>query len=513
VVAGPSFGTIQWSNAITKNGSASFSSPCVSSTGHVFFGAEDGFLYALDAVTGVEVWEQDTTGGAVSISSPTLYEAMDMVFLASGSSTSAVRAFNMSNGEELWEYEGYGDNLRSRVAIDQASNQLFVSFGNAKNVRSLSIFDGSLNWISNIKAFVSSSPSLANGLVFVVATNGLYGLNMTTGIQRYFFAAAGNTYSAPFTEGSLVYFGTTDKFVYCVTTDTTTSTTHVEYAPATTAFTNNISSITHQPSSASTLHPSTLHPSRQPSLAMTTSPSNRARLSRQPTCNPTIATTKSGSPSTSKPSSKPKTSNAPSASPSLAPSIDSKQQQQPTNSKGVKVMQLVWKVARTSGGVASAVVDRRAVYIGSNDGTLYAINKTQGTISWTYKTSRHQAFSATAQIGPHRLIYIGTLEGDFVAIGDNSDLKYSTPKDNSDKSKDELLTSVDIAMIILIPLLFLCACSSWYGRKYRQHQAMKEQNALATAYERRMSNAESGTEKGFEQQFSMQQQVPMQQQV
>ena len=81
-----------------------------------------------------------------------------------------------------------------------------------------------------------------------------------------------------------------------------------------------------------------------------------------------------------------------------------------------------WSYA-TGGGVWSSpsVDDAGVVYIGSEDGALYAINP-NGTRKWRYVTSS-SILSAPA-IGPDGVIYIGSGDGGFYAINPNGTRKW-----------------------------------------------------------------------------------------
>ena len=80
-----------------KTGSEVFSSPSVSN-GVVYFGSNDGFVYALDATNGDLLWRTNM-GGAV-LSSPAVLGEL----LYAGSSDGNLYALNLLGGEVVWTF-------------------------------------------------------------------------------------------------------------------------------------------------------------------------------------------------------------------------------------------------------------------------------------------------------------------------------------------------------------------------------------------------------------------------
>jgi len=83
---------------------------------------------------------------------------------------------------------------------------------------------------------------------------------------------------------------------------------------------------------------------------------------------------------------------------------------------------LKWKF-KTEGGIDSspAIGQDGTIYVGSDDGNLYAINP-NGTLKWKFKTK--SVVSSSPAIGPDGTIYVGSLDHNLYAINPNGTLKW-----------------------------------------------------------------------------------------
>jgi len=149
-----SSGRIKW---YSNTSGAVVSSPAVAN-GTVYVGSNDTNVYAFDATTGAKKWDSPT-GGAVT-SSPAV--AYDMVFV--GSNDNRTYAFNATTGEQVWNYTTRGA-VSSSPAV---SNDGKVFVGSCDDsVYGLNAFTGIKirEWKTN--GPVCSSPAIANGTIFV----------------------------------------------------------------------------------------------------------------------------------------------------------------------------------------------------------------------------------------------------------------------------------------------------------------------------------------------------------
>lgn len=142
--------------------------------GKVIFGGSSNRVYALDEVSGVELWRSISLTGSLT-GNPSYSDGRVFVTSSSG----YLYCINATTGAKLWE------------------NQL-TSTGQ-----------------------IQSSPTVANGRVYVTTTdNYLFGCDVTTGSYDsiWYFVAGDKIYSSPAVSGNMVYFGCDDGKVYALDT-------------------------------------------------------------------------------------------------------------------------------------------------------------------------------------------------------------------------------------------------------------------------------------------------------
>jgi outer membrane protein assembly factor BamB len=132
------------------------SSPAIEG-GVVYVGSPDGYLYALDASSGAKVWSFGT-GGKVS-SSPAVLNGVVYV----GSEDGNVYALNASTGVKIWQYD-VGSPVYSSPSI--ADGLLYIGEYGGSSVLALNLMDGSVAWSHPIE-YVFASPAIANGVLYV----------------------------------------------------------------------------------------------------------------------------------------------------------------------------------------------------------------------------------------------------------------------------------------------------------------------------------------------------------
>jgi len=94
------------------------SSPCVAD-GKVFFGCDNQELYALDALTGEQLWQATFDDGPGQVGSPTTGNGLVYV-----QSINHIRAFDMETGNEVWMVNELGGSGGANPYLD--GNRLFV---------------------------------------------------------------------------------------------------------------------------------------------------------------------------------------------------------------------------------------------------------------------------------------------------------------------------------------------------------------------------------------------------
>lgn len=175
--------------------------------GHIFFGSDDGKLYALIANNGRFLWEYDT-GSAVR---STPFVTNDRIIF--GTEGGEVVALEL-NGNRKWAF-------RTRRAV---SSSPIVDHENICYVGSMDGFiyaidadNGYSQWRLRTSGPIISSPELGEGFVYISSTDGkLYCINTASGKERWNFDTGKPIVSSPRVFDGIVYFGGTDKNLYAV---------------------------------------------------------------------------------------------------------------------------------------------------------------------------------------------------------------------------------------------------------------------------------------------------------
>ena len=176
--------------SIFPTGDRFVSSP-IYSDGVIFFGSDDGNVYAVDAKTGRQVWRH-TTGGPVpstpAIGGDTLYiGSYDGKFYALNARTGAMRWKFATDGERRFEAKGlHGMQPKNQTIADP--------------------FDVFL-----------SSPVLAEGMVYFGSGDGhVYALSAASGELKWRFETGDVVHAAPAYADGVLYFGSWDSYLYAV---------------------------------------------------------------------------------------------------------------------------------------------------------------------------------------------------------------------------------------------------------------------------------------------------------
>lgn len=214
------------------------SSPAVAE-GTVYFGHSNGNLYALDAKTGATRWKFET--GARIASSPAV--SADTVYF--GSYDSVFYAVDRATGTLKWKFKTDGERrfaaarlngFRPDVEVMPDPFDVYLSspalanglvyFGSGDgNVYGLDARSGALRWTFKTGDVVHSSPAVANGTVYIGSWDTyLYALDALDGKQRWRFKTGDDPdihnqvgiQSSPAVVGGIVYFGCRDNNIYAL---------------------------------------------------------------------------------------------------------------------------------------------------------------------------------------------------------------------------------------------------------------------------------------------------------
>lgn len=204
------------------------SPPMVS--GHmVYVLSDDGRLYCLDAKSGDPIWEFDTGGGAVKRAWPGRTEfAYDYSGSAArisngrvfvGGADGRMFAIDATTGKLHWQFKT-NDIVRSTPLIAEG----LVFFGSRDHfVYALDEKSGSLKWKFDTKEPVVSSPAYQDGKIFIGSrSSDIYAINAATGkpIWNYFYWMSWVESSGTIRD-DVMYIGSSDyQLVFALSTET-----------------------------------------------------------------------------------------------------------------------------------------------------------------------------------------------------------------------------------------------------------------------------------------------------
>jgi outer membrane protein assembly factor BamB len=198
------------------------SSPAVANE-VVYIGSDDGNVYALNAVTGVKIWNYSTSkqplyslGNQVE-SSPTVSDGIVYV----GSVGGNVYALNASTGAEIWNYYTnpdrlYGGGYYHGVTASPAIANGIAYVGSVDgNVYALNSSSGKQIWAKKFFRVLSSA-SVSGDVIYLGIANNVTALNATTGAQIWVFPTQNQINSSSTISEGVVYIGSQDGNFYAL---------------------------------------------------------------------------------------------------------------------------------------------------------------------------------------------------------------------------------------------------------------------------------------------------------
>ncbi|HKG91199.1 MAG TPA: PQQ-binding-like beta-propeller repeat protein [Gemmatimonadaceae bacterium] len=224
----PAFGGLQWR---VQTGGPVRSSPTVAG-GVLYVGSGDGFVYAIDAVSGAVKWRREM-GGAVA-STPAVAGGLVYVGAAGGS----YRALRAADGTVAWTFKAgaevplaWGLESGQVYGSSPAISGSTVLFGAEDgNLYAVDARTGRERWRFAAGARIYDSPAVAGGAVFVGSQRGVvYAVDLASGRERWRYAVAGASdsssrfgfdrttlQSSPTVAGDAVYIGARDGVLYAL---------------------------------------------------------------------------------------------------------------------------------------------------------------------------------------------------------------------------------------------------------------------------------------------------------
>ena len=214
-------------------------SSAVYADGAIFFGGDDGNIYAVDAADGHQLWKR-RTGGPVA-ATPAVAGAMlyvgsyDGKFYALDTRTGAPQWKFATEGERRFEAKGlHGMQPRNQTIADPFDTFLSspvlgggsVYFGSGDgNVYALDAQSGDLKWKFQTGDVVHASPAYADGIVFFGSWDSyFYAVDARTGVEKWRFHGGEDAVthnqvgfqSSPAVVNGVVYVGCRDSNLYAI---------------------------------------------------------------------------------------------------------------------------------------------------------------------------------------------------------------------------------------------------------------------------------------------------------
>ena len=193
-------GAVRWRHVLGP----SESSPLVAN-GLVYVGDWSGWVFALDAKTGRQVWGYQTGGevkGAVAQSGSRLYV---------GSYDHHLYALTARTGRLIWRgsaQERFGGRGTFYSTPAVAYGRVYIGSTDGK-VYSFGATSGKVRWSQSTGGYVYGSPAIWNQRILVGSYSGrFYSLDAATGDVQWEFDAGGPISGSATVLGNLVYFST-----------------------------------------------------------------------------------------------------------------------------------------------------------------------------------------------------------------------------------------------------------------------------------------------------------------
>jgi len=177
------------------------SSP-VFSDGTIYFGGDDGNIYAVEAASGRQLWKHTTGGPAPctpAVDNGAVYAASyDGKFYALDSKTGAIRWKFATGGERRFEAKGiHGLQPKNQTIADPwdvflsspvvAQGAVYFGSGDG-NLYAIDTATGELRWKFQTGDVVHASPAFADGTIFVGSWDSyLYAVDASTGKEKWRF--------------------------------------------------------------------------------------------------------------------------------------------------------------------------------------------------------------------------------------------------------------------------------------------------------------------------------------
>lgn len=180
----------------------------VVANGIVYVGYHTGVVYAIDAASGVEVWQHDVKSNiaaGLAYADNTLYV---------GSSNGKLSALDAGNGSLRWEFSSQNE-VRSTPVITDG----IVYFGSLDhNLYALNARDGTKLWSFETGGEIASTPLVVDGVIYVGSFDSkFYAIDADSGTLKWVFDQARDWFwSQALYDDGIVFACCMDNRVYAI---------------------------------------------------------------------------------------------------------------------------------------------------------------------------------------------------------------------------------------------------------------------------------------------------------
>jgi outer membrane protein assembly factor BamB len=201
-------GVVRWQYQLPPGPSAFAQSPAATDGNRFFIGAWDRHVYALDAVTGREVWRYAATPTSMYYSAAIAAPAVANGRLFVPSNDNVLHALEPSTGRVLWTRTTTGDKFGYSSPTVVGDRIYIGCLGDRGEVRCLAVDDGRELWVSATGSTIyESSPAVAGGRVAIGSVDGtLWLLDAADGaIRGSYRFPSGHLLATPAADRGRVY--------------------------------------------------------------------------------------------------------------------------------------------------------------------------------------------------------------------------------------------------------------------------------------------------------------------
>jgi len=189
--------TLLWEHSISTT---AFETTPIMVDGHVYLGDLDGEFYALDLMTGKELWKDTSESGYIAAAA---YQDGRLVI---GDYDGMVRCLNAKDGKEIWRYETQGQ-------VHGGANfykDLALVTSEGGSLYALNMADGTLKWQYETGDQLRCAPTVAGNRTFLAGCDGklhIVDLDQGTSVGEG-LPLDGPTGSTPSTQGDIAIAAT-----------------------------------------------------------------------------------------------------------------------------------------------------------------------------------------------------------------------------------------------------------------------------------------------------------------